>query len=311
MYLLEHGIPEKAFSIQAVDISYHSLEIAHEGYYGTNSFRGKMAKEYIDKYFKQEETQYIINSNVKNKVEFNRINILDKNTIFFKNKFDFILCRNLLIYFDLPTKDRAFSNLNELLTDSGTLFIGHSEFGSVPGHIFETIKKDETFCLVKVSSKENSKSKQRKPVELNKKNNFIENKITTKQRTITRKKAFSDTDSIQTKKTERKQKPVTSTDDLLIKARKLADSGHFNEAESLCLQHIEDQGNHSESFFLLGLISEASGKTELADDLYRKALYMNPKHYETLIHLSYIVEQQGDIVASKRLKDRAERSIKH
>ena len=111
--------------------------------------------------------------------------------------------------------------------------------------------------------------------------------------------------------TPSKKQPPTPTNDLLLEARKFADNGQFNDAESLCLKYIEEQGDHSESFFLLGLISEASGKIDQADNLYRKALYMDPKHYETLVHLSFIVEQQGDTVASQRLKDRAERSIKH
>jgi len=314
MYLLQHGIPEKMFNIQAVDISYQSLEIARDGSYGTNSFRGKIAKDYINKYFKLEEKQYQINSNVKSKVKFNRVNILDKSSIPFGEKFDFILCRNLLIYFDLPTKDIAFSNLNDLLTDDGTLFIGHSEFGSVPGSIFKTVKRGETFCLVKSNPEEEERTKQQqKKLKTSIKQNKTV-KTPLKQKNIIEKKAFSNKRLIQAKKPEKKQTSTvtsTSTQDLLLEARKLADSGQFNDAETLCLKYIEEQGDHCETFFLLGLISEASGKSQQADSLYRKALYLNPKHYETLIHLSFIVEQQGDAVASKRLRERAERSIKH
>jgi chemotaxis protein methyltransferase WspC len=310
MFLLDNELPESTFNIQAVDISYQSLEIARAGYYGSNSFRGKTAKEYVDKYFEADGSQNKIDAKVQRKVEFNRINILDKNTIPFKNKFDFILCRNLLIYFDVPTKQKAFLNMNDLLADDGTLFIGHSEFGSVPGKVFKAVKKGDTFCLIKVDPEEElKKAQQAKSV-----NKLIEKnksfKKIVKPRPAPDKKAFSGAAIIKPKETK-KEKIIIQVDGLLVEARKFADSGQFNEAEALCLKYIEEKGDHAESFFLLGLISEAAGKSDQADHLYRKALYLDPKHYETLVHLSFIVEQRGDVAAGKRLRDRAERSMKH
>lgn len=45
----------------------------------------------------------------------------------FKQKFDIIFCRNVVIYFDLETQKKIFNNYANHLNDNGLLFIGHSE----------------------------------------------------------------------------------------------------------------------------------------------------------------------------------------
>ncbi len=45
----------------------------------------------------------------------------------FEGKFDVIVCRNVAIYFDVPTQSTLWRRFGEALTDNGLLFIGHSE----------------------------------------------------------------------------------------------------------------------------------------------------------------------------------------
>ena len=58
----------------------------------------------------------------------------------FKNKFDFIFCRNVMIYFDRPTQESLINKYYEQLNPGGHLFIGHSESLSGVNHRFEYIK---------------------------------------------------------------------------------------------------------------------------------------------------------------------------
>jgi chemotaxis protein methyltransferase CheR len=58
-------------------------------------------------------------------VRFRLLNLLGDWPI--KGKFDFIFCRNVMIYFDNPTKERLVKRFGEVLAPGGFLYIGHSE----------------------------------------------------------------------------------------------------------------------------------------------------------------------------------------
>jgi chemotaxis protein methyltransferase WspC len=55
------------------------------------------------------------------------------------------------------------------------------------------------------------------------------------------------------------------------------------------------------------LLCDATGDQSDAVDYYRKALYLDPNHYEALIHLATCLERQGNTTAALVLKNRARR----
>jgi chemotaxis protein methyltransferase CheR len=58
----------------------------------------------------------------------------------FKNKFNYIFCRNVMIYFDRPTQESLINHYYNVLGPGGYLFIGHSESLSGITHKFEYVK---------------------------------------------------------------------------------------------------------------------------------------------------------------------------
>jgi len=63
---------------------------------------------------------------IKNEVVFRRFNLMNK--VFpFKKEFHVIFCRNVMIYFDPPTKKDLLARFYEFTKPGGYLFIGHSE----------------------------------------------------------------------------------------------------------------------------------------------------------------------------------------
>lgn len=305
MYLLQESIPATRFHITAVDISQQALAIALQGSYGNNSFRGRTDQKYIDRFFSLTNSQYLISDQVRQCISFKRVNVLDITTLPQNQLYDFILCRNLLIYFDVKTKFLAFNNLHKILKDDGVLFIGHSEFGAVPINLFSNTGTENAFGLIKFVP----------PVEIK------TAPAPTSMQALPVKAAAKSTNNIPpvfihasapVPTPIQSEIPViaTSKQSLLMRAQQLADEGKMQDAEECCLQHLEQNGDNFESFFLLALINESSNRHVMAEEFYRKAIYLNPKHYQSLIHLALLLENNGDKKAAMLLKQRAERALK-
>ena len=112
--------------ILATDISLSALETAVSGIYSKDRVE-IVANPLIRKYFEiTEDGRYAVKDNLKKLVTFRRLNLMREHYPF-KSKFDFIFCRNVMIYFDKTTKDKLVVRFERVLQDGGYLFIGHSE----------------------------------------------------------------------------------------------------------------------------------------------------------------------------------------
>jgi chemotaxis protein methyltransferase CheR len=60
-------------------------------------------------------------------VQFSRFNLNDPALFVFKNRFDAIFCRNVMIYFDRPTQEALVGRLGAHLAPGGYLYTGFSE----------------------------------------------------------------------------------------------------------------------------------------------------------------------------------------
>jgi chemotaxis protein methyltransferase WspC len=93
-------------------------------------------------------------------------------------------------------------------------------------------------------------------------------------------------------------------------AEQLADAGHLVEAAEICEAHIREQGVSARAYYLLGRIRGAAGAESQAADFYRRALYLEPAHYETLVHLASLSEKSGDAERARILQERAKRAAR-
>ena len=67
----------------------------------------------------------VMGDDVKSLISFGRINLMEPWP--FRGRFDAIFCRNVMIYFDNPTKERLVARFASMLAPHGTLYVGHSE----------------------------------------------------------------------------------------------------------------------------------------------------------------------------------------
>ena len=118
--------PLNSAVILATDISLTALENARRGEYVAERVR-EVPPEYQKRYFSRTpEGLYRVNDDLRKRILYKRLNLM-RESYPFKGKFHIIFCRNVMIYFDKPTKDRLVERFSEHLHPGGYLFIGHSE----------------------------------------------------------------------------------------------------------------------------------------------------------------------------------------
>src|SRR5262249_51536192 len=126
MALLDAPVPRSQFTIDAVDLSVRALDRAKQAIYGKNSFRGK-AVAFRDRHFAQTGDVFKLHDAIHECVSFYQGNLLEEKFLVNHKPYDFIFCRNLLIYFDRATQKLALRKLHQLLSPSGVLFVGPAE----------------------------------------------------------------------------------------------------------------------------------------------------------------------------------------
>lgn len=110
--------------ILATDISPQSIRSALTGVYkfGPEDY---ISDYYINKYFTKQQGGWVISDELRNTVTFRLFNLMDQFP--FKNPFDIIFCRNVMIYFNREVQEQLVSKFYNSLGNNGLLFIGHSE----------------------------------------------------------------------------------------------------------------------------------------------------------------------------------------
>ncbi len=112
--------------IYGTDLSSEMVERATSGIYSQFEVQRGLPVSLLMKHFAQIGTdKWQINEEIRNKVQFKVANLLkDFGPI---GTFDIVYCRNVLIYFDQPTKTRVLEAISKIMAPDGILFLGGAE----------------------------------------------------------------------------------------------------------------------------------------------------------------------------------------
>ncbi|MFZ2620248.1 MAG: protein-glutamate O-methyltransferase CheR [Alphaproteobacteria bacterium] len=127
--------------IIGTDICHDALVKARAGAYKKYAIRNVPADQ-LAKYFRHDiaTDTYYLNDEIKNMVKFQECNLMDSTRVSALGKFDIAVCRNVLIYFDEPSKEKAILNIYNNLKEDGFLMLGHSENIYAQRHLFKQDK---------------------------------------------------------------------------------------------------------------------------------------------------------------------------
>ena len=313
MVLLDAGIPADRFMIDAFDISPVCVARAKNGVYGRNAFRSQDLA-FRDRHFTSVGPEaWQINDAVRKQVRFHQGNVLEMAMGRRTGFYDVIFCRNLLIYFDKPTTKAAINNLDTMLKRDGQLFVGYAEVPSVCANGFAPLPYAQAFGLIKdaeaTARKKASAPRAAAPPPAS---------LPPAPRAIARAAPPAPPPATTLPKPPVRKAPAAlpaatpaaPQADLLATARRLADLGQLKEAERHCRDHLAQQPESADAYFILGLINELTNKHVQAEDYWKRCIYLQPDHYEALCHLALLADTNGDPATGAALKARAARIYK-
>jgi chemotaxis protein methyltransferase CheR len=144
IWLLENWPLVDVYNIEIAgsDIDTAALDHAREGCFGARAL-ARLPAAVIEEYFEKERGyRRKIIEDLRESVQFSPANIIDPSTLRDLGRFDVILCRNLLIYFDDESRLLAVNNLYDCLNPGGFICLGHSESMARISDRFELVRLD-------------------------------------------------------------------------------------------------------------------------------------------------------------------------
>ena len=296
--LLDTRFPASRCRIDAVDISAQVLDHAQRGIYGKNSFRGPESA-FRDRHFETTALGYRLSDTVRQYVHFQQGNLLASDFLPGVAIYDIVFCRNLLIYFDRATQDRAVEVLRRLLKPNGVLFVGPSESNLFLDHGFVSIKVPLAFAFRQSDSVQHATDTATAPARTQPE---IASPSTPPKSSPTNRAKL-----VVSSRSSTPAKPTAPSGAAQYDAFRLADQGRLTEASKSCEEYLRQHGPSAHIFYLIGLMRAAAGDLVQGGQYYRKALYLEPNHRDTLLHLGLLLEKQGDDAGAQLIRARLQR----
>lgn len=110
----------------ATDLSHKALEVARRGVYAEEGAR-ELPEPLYRRYFRQKAAAQVeVSAELKQDVVFRRFNLMNRKYPF-REPFQAVFCRNVLIYFEEPVKREVVQRIYDVTAPGGWLFVGHAE----------------------------------------------------------------------------------------------------------------------------------------------------------------------------------------
>jgi chemotaxis protein methyltransferase CheR len=119
------ALASRKVEIVGTDIARDQLTRARAGVYSQFEVQRGLPVQMLMRYFRKEDANWRIGDTIRGMATFREQNLLsDLRPL---GRFDIVFCRNVLIYFDQPTKGRVLDAIAGLMPSDGLLYLGGAE----------------------------------------------------------------------------------------------------------------------------------------------------------------------------------------
>ena len=122
---VDASMKARRFEIIGTDLTRAVLDRAKEGIFTQFEVQCGLPVRSLMKHFKQIDGRWQASERLRGFTRFEQANLLQDVARF--GRFDVVFCRNVLIYFDLPTKARVLNGLAAQMAPDGALYLGAAE----------------------------------------------------------------------------------------------------------------------------------------------------------------------------------------
>jgi chemotaxis protein methyltransferase WspC len=283
---LDAGLEAERIRIDAGDVSGRTLDQARRAVYGRSSFREKCRRQ-EEKYFLPCSDGQRVRGEVAALVRFEKANLLDLSVYRNRAPYHAVFCRNAVIYLQEQARREVMSGLRELLHEDGLLFTGHSELIPFLQAGFRPVDSPQSFAC--------------------RKGGPVREVAAEAAPAIPRTRKSVPAPSANAVEPLKVPQAAAASPPGIEKAKQLADRGQLAAAAAICERLLAEGTRDADIYCLLGVINESGGQLDAAEDLFRKALFLDPHHYHSLVHMSLLCERRGDTRGSRLHRARAER----
>lgn len=286
--------------ILGTDINEKAIEKAKDGLYSQWSFR-TTDPDLRKNYFKKRHEAWAIDEKIRKKVKFQQGNLMEDR---FPDSasgiydIDFILCRNVFIYFNSESVAVVLAKFSEALNDSGWLMTGHGElFGQNLGRL-QAKMFPESVAYQKISDFGlrilDLKEARQERAEV--KNELFRAKTEVSRPEVGKSKIQNPNSKIE-KDSQR--------NNYIKMAQEYADTGQYDKAEAECRKALEVDKTAVRPYFLLAHIAEMKGNSEEAKTFLKRIIYLSPDFIPAYLELGALYERENDAERAKKMRTTA------
>jgi chemotaxis protein methyltransferase CheR len=291
--MLEELVPDRdgwSIRIVATDVNESRLAQAREGIYGNWSLRELPAPTLARNFTQVERGRRQLSRHIRDMVDFRLFNLssdLHADREESLDKFDLILCRNVLIYFSPPDQLAVAAGLVKRLAPRGWLAVSPAEA------VADWYKPLKSVNLPAAILFHNVPVAAKKPAWARHIQAPDPSHPVPKPIDAVRPRAPAPAETIAT--------PLAATEtDPVARARAYADRGEYEEARRICEAHLAADGPDFDSYLMLATISLEAGDLAAALEAGRGATYLDPDSPASHYVLGTVLHRQGALEAAQR-----------
>jgi len=288
LVLLESGLSEGGFTIDAVDVSSRRIEAARTGVYSRNAFRG-VGPNAIPRSFRPHPQGFELDPAIRRLVRFHRASLTDPGLLKGVAPYQVIFCRNVLIYLNHEARGVVEATIARLLDSAGWLVLGHADrLGSV----------DQPSLFMPVGDAASFTYRKRPLMTVAPPGSL---RLDPPVKGAPGQGAPQRVGGDAQPRAADGRNPVC----LLDEAERLANRKRHQEALELCKRALKLKGPGSRVYHLMGAIQQAAGDRRQAEESFKRAIYLDPHDEMALLALAALADQRGDRASANRFRRRA------